>query len=283
MALYSDVLLTVDYDRTLTGPDAVIPRRNLDAIHYFMENGGTFTVNTGRSLSMTGCFLNVVPVNAPLLLYTGSAWYDTAAGQLENCHLIDLDPVQVIYELQSRFPELTLEIQGLDHHYIFRKDAVWEDYIIQTGGSWAYATPDQTGPFLKFAIYGTFVSTRHGDMYEITPHEEELFAEAIDYINARWGDKVELFRACPRILDIHAKGVSKLRTARELQEKLGKKILICVGDAENDLSMLEGADYAFCPSDGMVADRFPNVCPCGEGAIADVIYEKIPALLKNRA
>ena len=37
MALYSDVLLTVDYDRTLTGPDAVIPQRNLDAIHYFTD------------------------------------------------------------------------------------------------------------------------------------------------------------------------------------------------------------------------------------------------------
>ena len=44
--------------------------------------------------------------------------------------------------------------------------------------------------------------------------------------------------------------------------------------------MLEGADYAFCPSDGIVAERFPNVCPCDEGAVADVIYEKIPEILK---
>ena len=40
-----------------------------------------------------------------------------------------------------------------------------------------------------------------------------------------------------------------------------------------------GADYAFCPADGVVADRFPNVCPCGEGAVAQVIYEKIPEIL----
>lgn len=283
MALFSDVLLTADYDRTLTGTDAKIPQRNLDAIRYFMDNGGTFTVNTGRSLPMTKCFQDILPVNAPLLLYTGSAWFDTETCQLQNCHLIDLDPAEVIYTLQEKFPELTLEIQGLDHHYIFRKDPVWEEYIIQTGGSWAYAAPEQTGPFLKFALYGNFVSAHHADMYKITPREEALFAEAIDYIRDRWGDKVELFRACPRILDVHAKGVSKLRTARELQNKLGKKILVCVGDAENDLSMLEGADYAFCPSDGMVADRFENVCSCSNGAIADVIYEKIPALLKNRA
>ena len=47
--MFSDVLLTVDYDRTLTAPDSTIPERNLEAIRYFIANGGTFTVNTGRS------------------------------------------------------------------------------------------------------------------------------------------------------------------------------------------------------------------------------------------
>ena len=50
--MFSDVLLTVDYDRTLTAPDSTIPERNLKAIRYFLENGGAFTVNTGRSMPM---------------------------------------------------------------------------------------------------------------------------------------------------------------------------------------------------------------------------------------
>ena len=49
--MFSDVLMTVDFDRTFTGPDSKIPQRNLDAVAFFMENGGTFTVNTGRSVS----------------------------------------------------------------------------------------------------------------------------------------------------------------------------------------------------------------------------------------
>ena len=49
--MFSDILLTVDFDRTLTGPDSKIPQRNLDAIAFFMENGGKFTVNTGRSVA----------------------------------------------------------------------------------------------------------------------------------------------------------------------------------------------------------------------------------------
>ena len=69
----------------------------------------------------------------------------------------------------------------------------------------------------------------------------------------------------------------------ERQARLGRKILVCVGDARNDLTMLEGADFAFVPADAVLRDQFPNVCPCGEGAVADVIYEKIPEILKNQA
>ena len=42
MGIFSDVLLTVDYDRTLTAPDSTIPERNLTAIRYFIEHGGVF-------------------------------------------------------------------------------------------------------------------------------------------------------------------------------------------------------------------------------------------------
>ena len=87
---FSDVLLTVDYDRTLTAPDSTIPERNLEAIRYFIENGGAFTVNTGRSVPMAKSFMDIVPVNAPLLLYNGSAAYETRTNRLEFCHEIPL-------------------------------------------------------------------------------------------------------------------------------------------------------------------------------------------------
>ena len=37
MGIFSDVLLTADYDRTLTAPDSTIPERNIEAIRYFIE------------------------------------------------------------------------------------------------------------------------------------------------------------------------------------------------------------------------------------------------------
>lgn len=284
MALFSDVLLTVDFDRTITATDSTIPARNLEAVRYFMENGGTFTLNTGRSIPMSvKNIFGVIPTNAPLLLYNGSAAYDEKTGKLTRWAPLDLDPEEVLPALQARFPWLNVEVQALDAHYLMRKDARWEDYCDNNSCPWKYAAPGEIpGPFIKFAFYGEFRENTVASMYQATPEELRQFDEMIAFMEANYGEKIEIFRACARIADIHAKGVSKLSSARQLQKDLGKKILVCVGDAENDLTMLEGADYAFCPSDGSVAERFPNVCPCGEGAVADVIYEKIPEILKNR-
>ncbi len=282
--MFRDVLLTVDFDRTLTAPDSTIPQRNLDAIRYFMDNGGTFTVNTGRSIPMSlRNILNIVPHNAPLLLYNGSADYDEVTRRLTRFSPIELDPIQVLAPLQERFPHLNVEVQAVDAHYLMHRDRGWEDYCRNNGCPWKYASPeDIPGPFIKFSLYGQFRENTVASMYEATQEELRLFEEGIRYIEDNWGDKVEIFRACARIADMHAKGCSKGNSARLLQKALGKKILVNVGDAQNDLTMLEDSDYAFCPADGVVADRFANVCKCADGAIADVIYEKIPAIAKNK-
>ena len=285
MALFSDILLTVDFDRTITAPDSTIPERNLEAIRYFMDNGGTFTMNTGRSvpMSMRNIF-GVIPTNAPLLLYNGSAAYDEKTGTMTRFAPLELDPAEVLPFLQERFPWMNVEVQAVDAHYLMRKNPQWEEYCDHNGCPWGYADPGAIpGPFIKFSFYGEFRENTVAGMYEATEEELAQFEEMIAFMQTHYGDKIEIFRACPRITDIHAKGVSKLNSARQLQAELGKKVLVCVGDAENDLTMLEGADYAFCPSDGRIADRFPNVCPCAEGAVADVIYKKIPQILENRS
>ena len=258
--MFSDVLLTVDFDRTLTATDSTIPQRNLEAIEYFTSHGGAFTVNTGRSVPMSrGRLLPEVPVNAPLLLYNGSAAYDKATETLTQVYPIDLG-IGILEQLQKRFPQLHVEVQAVDAHYLLHEDRGWEAYCENNGCIWKYADPkDIPGPFVKFAFYGQFHEPTVASMYQATEGELAAIEAAIGWMDKTYGS-------------------NKLRAARALQKTLGRKILVCVGDAENDLTMLEGADFAFCPADGVVADRFPNVCSCDDGAIADVIYKKIPEI-----
>ena len=284
MGLFSDILLTVDYDRTLTAPDSTIPERNLEAIRYFIENGGAFTVNTGRSVPMTKVFRDIVPVNAPLLLYNGSAAYDLTTGELDFCHPIDLDLWETVRKCEELFPDLTVEVQAVDAHYRFSENPPWDAFSERQNCAHGFAQPgDDLGDFLKFTLYGQFRSPVLSDMFTGTPEEIQRIDEAETILKSVFGEHCEVFRAAARIIDVHAKGVSKIRSARELQTRLGRKILVCVGDGHNDTPMLEGADYAFVPSDAALKDCFPNVGPCGEGAVADVIYREIPKIVDNQA
>ena len=280
MGIFSDVLLTVDFDRTMTAPDSTIPERNLEAIRYFIENGGAFTVNTGRSLPMTRVFRDNVPVNVPLLLCNGSMTYDLQKQKILEAALIPLDQGDTVRRAMELFPDMTVEIQALDAHYIFEENPAWDAFSEGNHCTWGHAKPDDDlGPFMKFSLYGQIRNASVAALYDYTPEEFRRFDEVEQQLKEIFGDSCEVFRAAPKIIDVHAKGVSKAIAARNLQKKLGRSILVCVGDGENDVSMLDEADFAFCPGDAIVAKRYPNVCNCADGAVADVIYKKIPEIL----
>lgn len=277
--MFSDILLTVDYDRTLTAPDSTIPERNLKAIRYFLANGGAFTVNTGRSMPMIQGFKDKVPTNAPLLMYNGAVAYDVGKDELVFAHEIQLDMWKTVRELIEMFPDLTVEVQALDKHYNFIPNPAWDAF---SANNCAYGTAEDgqdLGPFLKFAIYGEIRDVTVDQLFHGSAEEIRRMDEAEELLNRVYEEKVAVFRAGPRIIDVQAKGVSKAAAARRLQKQLGRKILVCVGDAENDVVMLDGADYAFVPADAILKDRYENVCKCADGAVADVIYEKIPKIL----
>ena len=279
MAKFSDVLLTVDYDRTLTAPDSTIPANNLEAIRYFIDNGGAFTVNTGRTVASSACFMDRVPVNAPFLLYNGSAAYEYSAREFVFAHEIQLDWGEVRTKILEKFPEVLLEYQGAKAHYLFCEHPVWPEFCKANGIAWAYPEEcEDLGPFLKFCIYRRISDVTVKHFFEGTQEEIVYMDEVERWLNEEFGDKCEITRGADLYIDVQPKGVSKGASARRLKDMLLRKILVCIGDAENDLSMLNDADFAFCPGDAIIKERYTNVCNCADGAVADLIYNVIPKL-----
>ena len=229
---------------------------------------------------MTRVFRDRVPVNAPLLLYNGSAAYDLQEKRLTFCHEIGLDLWETVRRCEALFPDLTVEVQGIDAHYRFSENPMWDAFSDHQNCAHSFARPgDDLGAFLKFTLYGQFRDVTVAHLFEGSPEEKQRMDQAEQLLRAEFGGSCEVFRAATRIIDVHAKGVSKAKSARELQQHLGRKILVCVGDAENDLTMMRDADYAFAPEDGIIAKSFETVCKCADGAVADVIYKKIPEIL----
>lgn len=284
MGKYSDILLTSDFDRTLTARDSTIPLQNLDAIRYFISQGGTFTVNTGRSLPMFRRFLEQVPVNAPLLLYNGSAAYDIQREEFLFFSPIAMDQGKTIRRIQTLSPGLIVEIQGRDKHYTFSPNSAYEAFYREAGCPAGVTQPEaDVGPFIKLSVFGPLRSAVVAHLFQGSEEEVRYYDRVEAALRAEYGNKLTILRVAPRIIDIHAPGVSKGNAALELKKKLGKKLLLCAGDEQNDVSMLDAADFAFCPADAAVADRYPNVCCCDDGAVADIIYKKIPDILAQRS
>ena len=199
-------------------------------------------------------------------------------------HEISLPQGETLRKIARLCPGRLVELQSVSAHYVFEPNPVWEDYCRMGGVRGEVARmDDELGPFLKLCVIEGLRDSTVDGLFHAGPEEIARMDQAEAALRAGLGDAVTILRVAPRTLDIVAPGVSKGKAARELQAMLGRKLLVCVGDERNDLPMLEMADYSFCPADGAVADQFPNVCPCAEGAVADVITKKIPEILKRNS
>ena len=167
MGLFSKVLLTVDFDRTITAPDSSIPEANLAAIRYFMAEDGAFTVNTGRSVPMFAPYLNAIPHNAPWLLYNGSAAYD--GEQLSQLREIPLDRGAFFQALRRKFPELNIEEQGIGGHYTYWDNPVFQEFYRQVGAAHRQMVLEENRePFLKVSLFGSPRAYCVADLFDAT-------------------------------------------------------------------------------------------------------------------
>ena len=76
MGKFSGVLIASDYDNTMVytegalksgGPLPSVSRENREAVEYFMAEGGTFSVATGRALPSFSRVREGVPMNLSLI------------------------------------------------------------------------------------------------------------------------------------------------------------------------------------------------------------------------
>ena len=172
--MFSDILLTVDFDRTMTGPDSKIPQRNLEAVDFFMKNGGTFTINTGRSVSSFKKHLGKVPVNAPVLMYNGSARWNN--GTLTDLKLLDLDLWETVKILRNTFPNMNLEIQGVDFHYLIDPEPAYVAFYDALKWGYRISQPgDDLGPFMKFALAGSPRKKSVATLFDTDAEEDARF------------------------------------------------------------------------------------------------------------
>ncbi len=277
MGRFSNILLAVDFDRTLTDTQGNIPQRNLDAIHYFQEEGGAFTVATGRCIAFFQAQMAKIPPCAPLITSNGAVVYDRLTGQISQVQEMP-DGREVVRYLLERYPTLYLQADGIEAMSLFgeepTRDAMYAN--AQTPCRHYDCADEVPLPLFKMALFGTFATDSIAQFFTGPEEEVAYFDRVIEELREKYDGVLVMDRAMPRIIDIQSVHSTKGKAARRLARELGRDVLVCAGDAFNDLSMLQEADIAFIPGDALDDVRgfgFRETLPCGEGTIYGLVEE----------
>lgn len=273
MGKFTGVLLASDYDNTLLntetaflsgGPAPVIPPRNLKALAYFMDNGGAFTVSTGRAVPSIRMFADDIPCNAPFVVANGAALYDFRTKSYAEMWTLPAPAPDRAADILARFPTTALELYDtLDVVHAVR--------------------PNQ---YTRLHERITRVPVEpHADLSEVPrPVLKMMFEDDHDILERieaevlarNWAADCEVFFTAKTLLEVTAKGATKGAMVLRLAERLGiaRENVYCAGDEANDISMLQAAAEGFAPSNCAEPVRHCGatiVGDCASGAIADIV------------
>ena len=271
MGKFSGMLFTSDFDHTISDHTGAIPPANIEAIQYFIEEGGRFCLNTGRSIPAARTRAMLIPCNAPCLLYNGAACYDFRDDSLLFFHPLSGEASKLLPLLRS--PEIGIEIQGLEAHYSSVPIPSREPMLRQAGME-TVITDRPPLPWMKIILCGLQGSVLEGHN-TISQEEQEHFRQLENRVRSLCGEEYYVTRSMSRILEIGNPHCTKATGAKNLAEFLGCHTLICAGDAPNDTPMLTVGKYNFCPTDAHPDIlSLPGIIPtvsAKEGAIAAAI------------
>ena len=272
MGKFDGKLLLSDYDNTLHYTEAALEEgtalppihpRNLEAVRYWMAQGGRFTVATGRALAAFRRQAEAVPMNAPAIVGNGAAIYDFAQGQYVLRRYLPEGALERLEAAAAAFPGISLEFYRENGPIQVLRPLAWNHQHAQLTGL----------PFQEVAGLGQ-VETPLSKILFVGWREE--LEQLLAHLTAQnWAEDYALIFSSDHMLEMTNRDATKGAMALELRELCGCKELICVGDHGNDLSMLRLADWAFAPANAIAEVRaLPGigiVCHCLDGALAEVV------------
>lgn len=229
---FQGLMLVCDLDGTLLNSKSEASEENRKAILYFVDNGGVFTIATGRMELGVRKYLRFLPINAPVILYNGALIYDFKnEKRLSTCGIKD-DISGVLKELLDEFPYLGIEIfSGGDDVYLLRENEETKKHSKKEGFKPIIISTDEIPKILYKII--------------LTANPDKL-PEVEDFLK----DREESFRTVyseKQFLEILDKKASKGAALDEIVKMVGieKDRVISIGDNQNDIEMIKTSAKGF--------------------------------------
>ena len=246
MDKYSNILICSDLDGTLINSNGKLADENKQAIKSFTQGGGKFCLATGRLPEYLLNFFDKSDFSCPVICCNGACIYDFTENKiLYECFLGK--------EIEKVLEYITDNKTNIEQAYFFKELKRCDADI--------------------HAIEKNEIINAHKMV--LVMNNEVSAINMRDSLNLKFGDKFSFSRSWPVGVEILNINTTKGKTVKRLKGILGdNRISVCVGDYENDVSMIEMADIG-CAVDNAVPelkavdDRI--VCSNDDNAIKYII------------
>jgi len=243
---FDGVLFASDFDGTLASApqdkhyDISISPQNRRAIEAFTAEGGIFVVASGRGHVSFRDFASLVPFNGPCIFANGAEIYDFTQEKPIKAFPLPPSTRGHLAELLDCLPSLALEFYcPNDQLFIVHPNHISRSHLAMLNIDYAQ---------------GELADVPEADWYKVLIEQEhDLLAQAKHLINSRWGEDYECVFSHSVLLELNAKGASKGNSVLWLADHLGieHSNIYCMGDNENDLSMLQISAIPFAPENAV--------------------------------
>lgn len=239
MGKFDKILICTDLDDTLLTTDKRISDENMQAIDYFMSEGGKFTFATGRIPYGAELMLKYITPNVPMVCFNGGAIYDFKTQKLLWTTKLDDEAIKVVEYVEKSCPFAGIEVCTEDKVYFCKiNQRVDEHKKLEHLPDNELDYHDIEEPWMKVLFM----------------QEENQVDEVRSVIaSSPYADKYEFIRSSPYYYEILPKNASKGNAAVELAKLLDipKKNIIGIGDNENDISLVQKAGIGIAVSNAI--------------------------------
>lgn len=226
-------LICSDLDDTLVNSEVRLTDRTIDAVRRYVEAGGRFCIVTGR---MT---VGAIPICKRLGL-------DTETATFQGAIITDLKSGKTIFEECLDTEEAAEVADYITAKGVYCQTYTGDDFITQKGNEYS-------------VLYGKIIGIKYKEVgmplgeyirkNKLRPpkvliiEKEEKVPEILKDLQEKFGHKFRINTSKPFIIEIISKTMSKAKAVDFIAERNGISLdeVICVGDSENDLPMIEHA------------------------------------------
>lgn len=223
--IFDGYLLCTDHDGTVAENGEILPE-NRKAIDYFQQNGGIFTVATGRRQDfVTEQYADIIKPHVPVIIANGTMLYDITDRKIIHKEMLSPDHYGTLLDAYvhaggANYLRIELENETL----WFKVGEAGKDLIIER-------------------LSGRDVSKIVLDFSDL---EKTLCLQR--YLTEKYCENYNIVRSWATGLELFSKGAGKgtgiTLVKQYIAERLGTSIhtVIGMGDFENDISLIEAAD-----------------------------------------